>query len=387
MSNVHQLPDPASRKPSLKRRMIFMVIGVLVLVAIIIAVKVVLIKKQMAAFKPPAPPVVTVQTAQLQEWQNEIDTVGSLRAWRGTDLSSEVTGLVRRVAFQAGQSVKEGDILFELNADAEKAQLQNLQAAVDLARIVVARDTAQIDSHAISQATLDADQADLKSKLAQVAQQQAVLDKKTIRAPFAGKTGITLINPGSYVNTGDKLVSLQALDRLYMDFYVPQQEVSRLHAGATLWVRVDAWPDKTFQGRVTTVNPAVDSASRNVQVEAEVLNPGHQLLPGMFGRIGLAYGKNEKYLTIAQAAVAFNPYGASVFVVDEAKTKGEPAKVHQAFITTGPTRGDQISVLKGLKAGDIVVTSGQLKLKNGIAVQIDNSVVPLDDAHPSPQEH
>jgi membrane fusion protein (multidrug efflux system) len=387
MSNVHHLPESVAKKPSLARRMVFMVIGILLLVALIVGVKVVLVKKQMAAFKPPAPPVVTATDTQWQDWQNEIDTIGNLRAWRGTDISAEAAGLVRKVAFQPGQAVVAGDVLFELNADAEKAQLQSLQAAADLARVVFARDKAQIDSHAISQAVFDADDADLKAKLAQLAQQQAVLDKKIIRAPFAGKTGITQINPGSYVNAGDKLVTLQALDHLYMDFFVPQRELALLRKGATLWVKVDAWAGKTFQGKVSTVNPTVDTASRNVQVEAEVGNPHQELLPGMFGHIGLAYGKPEKYLTIPQSAVAFNPYGASVFVLDDGKTKDEAPKARQVFITTGPTRGDQIAVLTGLKAGDKVVTSGQLKLKSGTAVKVDNTVQPLNDASPTPQEH
>ena len=389
MSNVHPLPGSSSAKPSLAKRMTFMVVGILLLVGAIIGIKVVLIKKQMAGFKPPAPPVVTTMAAQELEWQNEVETVGSLRAWRGTDLATEVAGLVRRVAVSSGQNVAQGDILFELNAEPEKAQLLTLQAAADLARTVLERDRAQIDVHAVSQATVDADEADLKSKQAQVAQQQALIEKKIVRAPFSGRVGITTIQPGSYVNAGDKLISLQAIDRLYVDFSVPQREIPRLGIGSQVWLQVDSFVGRRFTGRVNAVNPIVDSGTRNVQVEAQISNPRHELLPGMFGHLGLAYGKPQNALTIPQAAVAFNPYGASVFVIDPAdpKTPGSESKARQVFITTGPTRGDQIAITAGLKAGDVVVTSGQLKLKTGSPVRVDNSVQPLNEAHPTPQEH
>jgi membrane fusion protein (multidrug efflux system) len=388
MSNVHPIPSKPAGKTSTAKRMIFMVVGILLLVGVIVGVKVVLIKKQMAGFKPPAPPVVTTMAVQAAPWQNEVETVGSLRAWRGTDLATEVAGLVRRVVVKSGQGVGEGDVLFELNADAEKAQLRTLQAAADLAKIVLDRDRAQIDVHAVSQAAVDADEADLKSKQAQVVQQQALVDKKTVRAPFAGRVGITTIQPGSYVNSGDKLITLQAIDRLYVDFYVPQREIPRLGIGSNIWLQVDSFPGRRFQGRVNAINPTVDSSTRNVQVEAEIANPKHELLPGMFGHLGLAYGKPQDYLTIPQAAVAFNPYGASVFVIDppDSKSPGADGKARQVFITPGPTRGDQIAIIAGLKAGDVVVTSGQLKLKTGAPVHVDNRVQPLNEANPTPQE-
>jgi membrane fusion protein (multidrug efflux system) len=389
MANLSTNSDPAQSKPSILRRMIFMVLGVLLLIGVIVGVKVLLVQKQMASFKPPAPPTVTTLTVQAQDWRSQIETVGSLRAWRGTDLSTEVAGLVRAVRFRSGQSVAAGDVLFELNADAEKAQLLTLQASADLAQTTLARDREQLAASAVSQATIDADEADLKGKLAQVEQQRALIEKKLIRAPFAGRTGITTVNPGLYVNAGDKVVSLQSIDTLYADFSVPQRELGRVAVGADVALVVDAWPERTFEGKVTAINSAVDTGTRNVQVEATVKNPKHELLPGMFAKVGLFVGGDQRYVTVPQSAVAFNPYGATVFVVESSKDdKGNATlKAKQVFVTTGPTRGDQVAVLKGLQGGDVVVSSGQLKVRNGGPLQVDNKFEPLNDANPTPQEH
>lgn len=368
--------------------MMFMIFAVLLLIGAIVGVKVLLVRKQMAAFKPPAPPTVTTLTVKALDWRNQIETVGSLRAWRGTDLSTEVAGIVRSVRFRSGQNVAAGDVLFELNADAEKAQLLTLQAAAELARVTLARDRAQLAASAVSQATIDADEADLKGKLAQVEQQGAVVEKKLIRAPFAGRTGITTVNPGQFLNPGDKVVTLQSIDSLYADFSVPQRELARVALGAEVAMSIDAWPERKFAGKVTAVNATVDTGTRNVQVEATFKNPKHELLPGMFGKIGLLVGSGQRYVTVPQSAVAFNPYGATVFVVEAGKDDqgNATAKAKQVFITAGPTRGDQLAVLAGLQEGDVVVTSGQLKVKNGGPLTIDNKVQPLNDASPTPQE-
>ncbi|SPE34511.1 conserved hypothetical protein [Burkholderiales bacterium] len=389
MTNLGPIDNPAKPRPRFARRLIFTIICVLLLIGAIVGVKVLLIKKQIASVKPPAPPTVSTMTVQSQEWLDQIDTVGSLRAWRGTDLSTEVAGLVRGVKFQSGQNVGAGDVLFELNADAEKAQLLSMQAAADLARTTLTRDRDQFAARAVSQATIDADEADLKSKMAQVEQQRAVIEKKMIRAPFAGRTGITTVNPGQFLNAGDKVVTLQSIDTLYVDFNVPQRELARVALGAEVLASVDAWPRRNFQGKVTAISSAVDSGTRNVQVEATLKNPKHELLPGMFAKVALLVGSRERQITLPQAAVAFNPYGATVFVAESGKNdKGEATlTARQVFVTTGATRGDQVAILKGLKEGDAVVTSGQLKLKNGGPLAVDNKVVPRNDENPTPQEH
>jgi membrane fusion protein (multidrug efflux system) len=370
-------------------RIILVVLGALLLIGAIIGLKVVFVMNKMASFKPPPPPMVTTAKAELLEWRDQIATVGSLRAWHGADLSTEAAGLARAVRIQSGQTVAAGQVLVELSADAERAQLQALQAAAGLSGKVLARDKEQLAASAVSQATIDADEADLKNKTALVEQQRALVEKKIIRAPFAGRTGIITVNPGQYLNTGDKIVTLQSVDSVYVDFNVPQRELARVALGAEVNVSVDAWPGRGFAGKVTAVSSAVDSATRNVLVEATVKNAKHELLPGMFAKVGLLVGTKAKLVTIPQAAVAFNPYGATVFVVQEGKDdKGaQTLTAKQVFITTGATRGDQVSVIKGLGEGDVIVTSGQLKLKNGSPLQVDNKVQPLNDPNPTPQEH
>ena len=388
MANLGMSELGVQPKPPLVRRLIVTIVLVLLLIAAIVGVKVLLVMRQIASVKPPAPPIVTTMTAQLQDWRNQIDTVGSLRAWRGTDLSTEIAGLVREVKFQSGQNVGAGDVLVELNADAEKAQLLSLEAAAELARTTLTRDRGQLVVHAVSQATIDADEADLKSKSAQVEQQRATVDKKFIRAPFAGRTGITTVQPGQYLNAGDKVVTLQSIDTLLLDFNVPQRELAKVKLGAEVTIGVDALPGREFIGKVTAVNPAVDTSTRNVQVEASVKNFKHELLPGMFARVSLLVGASERHITVPQTAITYNPYGATVFIAESEKNeKGETTlTAKQAFVTTGATRGDQVAILTGLKQGDVVVTSGQLKLKTGAALRVDNKVVPRDDASPTPQE-
>ena len=344
-------------------------------------------RQTMAAQKAP-PVTVTAVRAGVQTWQPQLRAVGSLRAVRGVDVTSEIAGLVRSVQFRPGEEVKEGQILVQLNADADIALLRSLEAAAGLAQIVYDRDKKQYAMQAVSQATLDADAADLKSKQAQVAQQAAIVEKKTIHAPFAGRLGISTVNPGQYVNPGDKIVTLQSLDALYLDFYLPQQELSQISRGQPVAATTDTYPGRTFSGLITTINPKVETDSRNVQVEATFSNPRHELLPGMFASVRVQAGAAQRYLTLPQTAISYNPYGETVYIIIAGSGKGPDGKpiltVRQTFATVGPTRGDQIAILSGIKAGDMVVTSGQLKLKTGSTVIVNNQVQPSNDAAPKP---
>lgn len=346
-----------------------------------------MMKKYMSFQAPPS--TVTAMKAEYQTWQPRLSAVGSLRAVRGVEVTSEIAGLVRTLHIKPDEEVKEGQVLVELNADADIAQLHALEAASDLAQTVYDRDKKQLEIQAVSQATVDADAADLRSKRAQVAQQQALVEKKTIRAPFAGRLGITTVNPGQYVNPGDRIVTLQSLDAVYCDFYLPQQELSRLAIGQKIVVTTDSYPGKSFTGRITAINPKVDPDTRNVQVEATIMNPGHKLLPGMYAAVDVRAGAVQRYLTLPQTAVTYNPYGDTVFLVEEGG-KGPEGKplltAKQAFVTLGPARGDQIAVMTGVKEGDRVVTSGQLKLKNGSTLIIDNRVQPANEEAPKPEE-
>jgi membrane fusion protein, multidrug efflux system len=345
-----------------------------------------MLKKSMAGMQMP-PSTVTAIRAELHPWQPQLKAVGSLRAVRGVDVTSEISGLVRTLRFKSGDNVKAGQVLVQLNADADIAQLHALEAAAELAGTVYTRDRKQFDVQAISQAALDADIADLKSKRAQVAQQVALVNKKTISAPFAGRLGISTVNPGQYINPGDKIVTLQALDSIYCDFLLPQQELSRISLGQKVIVISDTYPGRRFEGRITAINPQVDAATRNFQAEATLASPRHELLPGMYASVEVQAGAVERHLTLPQTAVTYNAYGDTAFVVEESG-KGPDGKpflaVRQTFITVGGTRGDQVAILKGIKEGDMVVTSGQIKLKNGSPVIINNQVQPANEAAPQP---
>ncbi len=372
------------------KRMLWMLLGVVLLVVGLGFGFFLHIQKMIASAPKPGPQTVTSIKVKSMDWQPQIKAVGSLLPVRGVDLAAEVAGLVREVQFKSGDTVKKGAVLVQLNADSDAAQLQALEAAADLARVVYDRDKAQYDAKAISKAQLDTSTADLKAKKAQVAQQRALVEKKVIRAPFSGRLGITTVMPGQYINAGDKIVTLQKLDPIYVDFNLPEKMVSRLQQGQHVELSVDAFPDMGIKGQITAINPKVDTSTRNVLVEATLPNKSQQLLPGMFAQVRVNTGSKARYLTLPQTAITYNPYGATVFVIKPADKPGADGKTglvaNQVFVTTGETRGDQVAVIKGLEEGQEVVTTGQLKLKNGTPVVVDNKVQPANDAAPTPQE-
>ncbi|MGH8850677.1 MAG: efflux RND transporter periplasmic adaptor subunit [Casimicrobiaceae bacterium] len=377
----------------MKKRMLLMLLGIGLLVGGVVGYKVYGFKKyqkQMASAPIPST-TVTATKVDYQQWQPQTTAVGTLRAIRGVDVTTEVAGLVRSIHFKSGDEVKTGQLLAQLNADSDLASLHSLEAAADLANTVYERDKELLAAEVLSKAQVDTDAGDLKSKRAQVAQQLALVQKKTIRAPFAGKLGISTVNPGQYMNPADKLVTLQTIDPIYVDFNVPQQQLQQLSVGQKLTLTTDAAPGQTFVGKINAISPKIDLATRNVMIEATIPNAKRELLPGMFASVKVNSGTENRYLTLPQTALTFNPYGDTVFVVkptDKKDEKGNVAlNVQQVFVTTGPTRGDQVAILKGLEAGAEVVTSGQVKLKNGSRVVVNNTVVPLDNPNPTVQEH
>ena len=380
----------APRKRRLWRPMLIMIAVVLVIVAIIAGVKFVQISALIAQSKAPLPAsVVTAMHVPYAEWQPGVTAVGSIKAVRGVDVTTEVGGIVRSIGFKPGQQVADQALLVQLNADSDIAQLHSLEATADLAVIVLKRDKAQLAVNAVSQAQVDTDSADLKAKLAAAEQQRALVAKKSIRAPFAGRIGITAVNPGQYLNPGDKIATLQTFDPIYIDFTVAQTQLEQIAIGQKVAVTADGLADQTFSGRVSTIDTQFDPTTRNVTVEATVANPQQSLVPGMFARAIVDSGKPQRYLTVAQSSVTYNPYGTTVFIATPSKNdKGEEVlTAQQSFIKTGPTRGDQVAILEGVKEGDLLITSGQMKLKNGSPVQIDNSAAPLNNPAPTPQEH
>ncbi len=371
------------------RRRLFIVLGAAILLLVLLVgfnavFKPYMIAKFRAQNASP-PQTVSTTIAEFSDWQPEVASVGSMRAFRGVDVTTEVAGLVRTVNFKSGEDAQHGAVLVELNADQDIAQLHALQAAADLSETTYKRDKVQFEAEAISQATLDADAADLKNRRAQAEAQAALVAKKTLRAPFTGRLGITTLNPGQYLNPGDKVVTLQAIDPILVDFRLPQRELARIAPGQTVNVTADAFPGEVFAGKVTALDPRVDTASRNFQVEASVTNTARRLLPGMFARVAVQAGAKQRYLTLPQTAITYNPYGATVFVAVKSKD-GKSLEAQQVFVSVGATRGDQAAVVSGIKQGDQVVTSGQLKLKNGTPLQVDNTVQPKDDSNPTPQE-
>ncbi len=370
------------------KRMVIMLVAVAVVLGGIFGFQVfkgIMIKRFMSALSNPPQTVSTIKAAY-SAWQPSIEAIGSLRAVNGADLSLEVSGVVDSISFNSGDDVEQGAVLLKLRSDDDVAKLASLQATAVLNKITYDRDQQQFKLEAVSQATMDADAANLKNANAQVAQQQAILDKKTLRAPFAGHLGIRAVDLGQYLAAGTVIVTLQALDPVFLDFFVPQQSMAQIRLGQTVTVKVDAFKDQSFTGEISAVNPKVDPSSRNVQIRATLKNTDHKLIPGMYATVDIATGAPQNYITVPQTAISYNPYGDTIYIVEHkgAGADGKPQLIaRQSFVTTGPTRGDQVAVLKGVDNGDEVVSAGQLKLRNGSPILIDNSITPADSAAPN----
>lgn len=333
----------------------------------------------------------TVSTAvvEYQTWNNTIYAIGGLRAVRGVEISSEVAGIVQNIYFESGYSVASGDLLVTLRADDELAVLEALKAEAHLAELTYQRDMQQLQRNAVAQSTVDLDIANYEKAKANIVQQEAIIAKKFIRAPFAGRLGVRLVDLGEYLSPGTIIVSLQALDPIYFDFYLPQEQLPNIRIGESVVVKTDSYPDKEFTGKIWAINSKVDATSRNILIRATLDNSKQELLPGMYGVIHVNIGSQQKYLTVPQTAITYNPYGNTVFVVKQLD-KGEGAKpqygVEQRFVIVGETRGDQIAILSGLKEGDVIVSAGQIKLQNGAVININNSVLPMNDVNPQVSE-
>jgi membrane fusion protein (multidrug efflux system) len=353
----------------------------------------VMMKEYMASMGAPAQTVTTVK-AEAQEWQPQFEAVGSLRAEAGVDLSAEVSGIVEAINFNSGDDVQQGAALVQLRSEDDVARLNALKAAATLAEANFKRAQKQFKVQVISKEELDTNAATYESALAQVKEQEAVIAKKTVTAPFSGHLGLRRVDLGQYVNPGTPMVTLQSLDPVYLDFFLPQQALSTVKTGLPVKVRNDTWPDRVFEGEITAIDPVVDTATRNVQLRATLKNADHALLPGMYATVDIHVGAPKEFVTLPQTAITFNPYGNTVFLVQrkggEAQGKDgkdEPQLIaHQVFVTTGETRGDQIQVLSGVNAGDEIVSSGQLKLQNDAPIIVNNSITPSNEPNPTPSE-
>ena len=341
------------------------------------------IKEALAGMANP-PQTVSTIIAKEADWQPNLTLIGVFQAINGADLALEVPGLVEKITFESGAEVTKGQLLLELRNDDDVAKLESLKATAAVNAITLHRDEQQLKINAVSQATVDSDVANQRTASANVAQQQAIVDEKTLRAPFSGRLGIRQVDFGQYLSAGTTIVTLQALDPIYLDFMLPQQAVGEIKIGGAISARIDGFPG-SFAGEIEALNSKVDTSSRNVQVRAKVANPDRKLLPGMFATVEVSVGDVQHYVTLPQTAIVYNTYGNVAYVVDNGDAKGgAKPSARQISIKVGLTRGDQIAVLSGIKAGDEVVTAGQVKLRNGTPIKIDNAVQPLADPNPLP---
>jgi membrane fusion protein (multidrug efflux system) len=373
------------------KRMILMLAAMAVFVGALGAVKFRQIQigmAQAASFQPP-PEAVTTIVARQDSWPHALSTIGSAAAVHGVTVSADLPGIVSRIAFESGTTVLKGAVLVELDTRQEEAQLRAGLAQLELARLNLERARDLRAQGIIAQAEGDRIEAEHKQAEARVGEIRATIDRKTIRAPFAGILGIRQVNLGQYLQAGQSVVPLQSLRPIYVNFTVPQQEVEHLKVGGQLQVTLEGMAGEGMAGRITAIDSVVDSATRNVQIQATLPNADGRLRPGMFVRADLDLGQTARVVPLPASAISYAPYGDSVFVVEEMKgPKGEAYRgVRQQFVKLGSSRGDQVAVLSGLQAGEAVVTSGAFKLRNGAAVHVNNAVQPANDPAPKPEDN
>ena len=388
-------PSP-KRPPSTRKRMILMLIAAIVVFGGVFGIKALIGAQTNKFFDNMPQPAAAVSTATARQlaWSDDAEAVGTFVAVNGTDVTTESGGVVRSIEFDAGQPVRAGAVLVRLNTSNEEATLRALEASAKLARVQATRWQQLGKDKLVSLDEVQSKVTAAATAQAQVDAQRALIDQKTIRAPFSGVLGIRKVNLGQFVSPGDPIVSLQQLDPIHLDFSLPEQRIGELVEGTVVRARVDAMPGVVFDGKVTAIEPLVDAATRNFKAQATVQNPDGKLRPGSFAHVGFALGGERQVVVVPQTAVSFNPYGNALFVVEKTARKpgetdmqgkpltGDKFIVKQRFVKTGATRGDLIAISEGLKAGEQVAASGLLKLRNDAEVTINNKVQPSADAAP-----
>jgi len=363
--------------------MIQMLVAVVAVIGVLGFVKFQQIQMAIAAGKSYAPPpeAVTTVVASQDHWESTVEAIGSVAPVQGVTLSADLPGVVDKILFASGARVASGDVLVRLDTRQEEAQLASADAQLDLAKINLERSQKLLEQQAISQAEFDQTAAQFKQAQASVREFQANIDRKTIRAPFAGVAGIRLINLGQYLHSGDPVVPLQSLDPIYVNFAVPQQVVAELRVGDSVNATADSG---MFAGRITAINLVVDDATRNVQVQATFENGHRKLHPGMYVTVSVLSGERTPVVALPASAINYAPYGNSVFIVED--LKGPDGKtyrgVRQQFVKLGNAQGDQVAVLEGVHPGQEIVTSGVFKLRTGAAVIVNNKVQPSNSPSP-----
>jgi len=373
----------------MKKRMFIMLAVVIVFIVIIAGFKFFQIKSAMAqqgSFQPPPEAVTTVVTKQ-EMWDSTINGIGTVIAVNGVTVSADMPGLVEQINFQSGQRVNRGDVLVRLDTKQERAQLAAAEAQKELTRVDLQRMSGLLPQGVVPQSAYDQTAAQFKQAEARVGEMRATIERKTIRAPFAGTLGLRQINLGQYLAGGTPIVSLQSLQPVYVDFSVPQQQIGLVMAGAPVQVTSDAIGGSVM-GKVSAVDSVIDEATRNARVQALFDNHDLKLKPGMFVEAQLARGVSSAVITLPASAISYAPFGDSVFIVEDVTgPNGKKYRgVRQQFVKLGAARGDQIAILTGVKPGEEVVTSGVFKLRPGAAVQVNNTVQPANSSAARPED-
>lgn len=340
-----------------------------------------------AAMQPP-PDAVTTTVAVEEEWPATLSAIGTVEAVQGVTVAADLAGLVERIAFESGKSVREGDVLVELDTRQERAQLAGADAHLRLTQLSFDRMKGLVAQDAVSRAEFDAAAAAHTQAEARLREIEATIARKIIRAPFSGVLGLRQVNLGQYLNGGDPIVSLQSLNPIYVSFTVPQQDAAHVQPGRQVRVTVDELAGAAFTGRVSATDAVVDPATRHIRIQARFANRGGKLRPGMFVETEVVLGAGRRVVALPASAINHAPYGDSVFVVgDMTDEQGRTYRgVRQQVVTLGPSRGDLVAVQSGVRPGDEVVTSGVFKLRNGAPVQINNAVQPASSAAPQPED-
>jgi membrane fusion protein, multidrug efflux system len=366
-------------------------VGILVLVAVLVGVKAAQIGTMIKAGKSFAPPPESVTSAKVEssQWEASRAAIGSLVAVRGVTLGSELAGLVSDISFESGANVRKGAVLVKLDTSAEEAQLAAAQAEAALTKLTLDRAKNLRQGGVNTPADFDAASAHAKQAEASVANFQAIIAKKTIRAPFDGRIAIRQVELGQVVQSGAAIASLQSVSPIHADFYLPQQALAELKAGQRARLRTDTFPGAAWDGEITTVNPEVDVATRNVRIRATFPNADGRLRPGMFANVDVLSAEKRPALVIPATSVLFAPYGDSVFVLEEKKDEAGKASTvaHQKFVRLGERRGDFVAVASGLAAGETIVSSGAFKLRNGSAVVVNDALAPDAKLAPKPADN
>ncbi len=370
-----------------KKAIAFTLLGLTILVVILIAVKALQIRAMTEQAKKALPPPETVSAtvARAASWETALTAVGSLLAVQGVTVAAELPGKIVEIAFQPGEKVLKGDLLIRQDTSSEEAQLTGALAQAKLTQTILDRNAKMLPNQAISQADYDTSVANLEQATAQADNIRTTIGKKTIRAPFSGSLGIRQVNLGQILRDGDPIVTLQSLDPIFVNFALPQQHLAQIRSGLPVRVTCDALPGLTIEGRINAVNPLVDAETRNIQLQATLTNGDEKLRPGMFVNVAVRLSIRNKVVAIPATAVLYAPYGDSVFVVSANKAGGKT--VRQQFVRLGEKRGDFVAVVKGLKEGDNIVSTGVFKLRNGQAVAVDNRIAPSFKITPNPENN